>query len=351
MSAQTAGAFTVEEQMDRLLNLDLAGRGVDHLYQAARERAGKALVLAAAERLAQVPRRSVVIITTGSASRAWVSPAIAENDGPAGAAVVARALALAFEVIPVCLIEHRLIQPVGEIFKAAGLNVVTLEEARRAAMPGGTTPVVVMRDYPEDDVEGKRLASVVLDELQPSLVFSTERAGRNVQGIYHNARGVDYGMGRARVDYLFDEALRRGISSVAVGDGGNEIGMGLISDVVSRYVSFGDRCACGCGAGIGAATSTDVLVTAACSNWGCYGIVACLAGLLANTDLLHTPDQEELLLRRGVDVGLINATNGRIEPNPDGIPMSSHKAIVELLREMAVRRIRLTDLKSKGVNQ
>jgi hypothetical protein len=79
--------------------------------------------------------------------------------------------------------------------------------------------------------------------------------------------------------------------------------------------------------------------------------VACLAGLLANTDLLHTPDQEELLLRRGVDVGLINATNGRIEPNPDGIPMSSHKAIVELLREMAVRRIRLTDLKSKGVNQ
>jgi D-glutamate cyclase len=342
MTTQTAGAYTIEDQMDRLLNLDLGARGVEHLYHAARERIGKALVLAAAERLSRVPRRSVVIITTGSASRAWVSPAIAENDGPAGAAVVARALSLAFDAIPVCLVEQRLIEPIGEIFKAAGLNVVSFDEARRTSMPGGTTPVVVFRGYPEDDIEGRRQAAVVLDELKPSLVFSTERAGRNVHGIYHNARGVDYGMSRARVDYVFDEALRRGISSVAVGDGGNEIGMGLISDAVSRHVSFGDRCNCGCGAGIGAVTSTDVLVTAACSNWGSYGIVACLAGLLENVDLVHTPDQEERLLRRGVDVGLINATNGRVEPNPDGIPMSSHQSIVELLREMAVRRIRLS---------
>jgi hypothetical protein len=343
VTAQPAGAFTIENQMDRLVNLDLAARGVDHLYFAARERAGKPLVLAAAERLSKAPPGSVVIITTGSASRAWVTPAIAENDGPAGAAVVARALSLAFNVIPVCLVEQRLVAALGEIFKAAGLNVVTLEEARRTSLPGGLTPVVVLRDYPEDDLEGKRQASVVLDELQPSLVFSTERAGRNVRGIYHNARGVDYGMGRARIDYLFDEALRRGISSVAVGDGGNEIGMGLISDAVTRHISFGDRCNCGCGAGIGAVTSTDILVTAACSNWGCYGIVACLAGLLGSIELAHTPDQEELLLRRGVDVGLINAVNGRIEPNPDGIPMSSHKSVVELLREVAVRRLRLPD--------
>jgi D-glutamate cyclase len=341
MTTQSSGAYTIEDQIDRLLNLDLGARGVHHLYDAARERIGKPLVLAAAERLSQVPRRSIVIVTTGSASRAWVSPAIAENDGPAGAAVVARALALAFEVKPICLVERRFIEPIGEIFKAAGLNIVSLGEAHRTSMPGGTTPVVVFRDYPEDDVEGERQAAVVLDELKPSLVFSTERAGRNVRGIYHNARGVDYGTSRARVDYVFDEALRRGISSVAVGDGGNEIGMGLISDAVSGHVAFGDRCDCGCGAGIGAVTSTDVLVTAACSNWGCYGIVACLAGLMENAELLHTADQEEHLLRRGVDVGLINATNGRVEPHPDGIPMSSHQSIVELLREMAVRRIRL----------
>jgi D-glutamate cyclase len=171
MTTQTPGTHTIEDQMDRLLNLDLGARGVEHLYRAARERIGKALVLAAAERLSQVPRRSVVIITTGSASRAWVSPAIAENDGPAGAAVVARALSLAFDAIPVCLLEHRLIEPIGEIFRAAGLNIVSLDEARRTSMPGGSTPVVVFRAYPEDDIEGVRQAAVVLDELKPSLVF------------------------------------------------------------------------------------------------------------------------------------------------------------------------------------
>ena len=336
--------------MDRLVNIDFGDRGVNYLYQAAREKVGKPLVLAAAERMLQIPRRSVVIMTTGSASRAWITPDIAENDGPAGAAVVALALSLAFDAIPVFLIERRLIGPIGGILRAAGLNTVSLEEARRAAMPGGTTPVVVLREYPEDDLEGHRQAVVFLDDLEPSLVFSTERAGRNARAIYHNARGVDYGMGRARVDYLFDEALRRGISSVAVGDGGNEIGMGLVAEAVSRHVPFGDQCNCGCGAGIGAVTSADVLVTAACSNWGCYAIVACLAGLLRNVELVHTPEQEEVLLRRGVDVGLINATNGRIEPNPDGIPLSCHKSVVELLREMAVRRTRRPVSNSHGVN-
>jgi hypothetical protein len=334
------GALSVEDQMDLLVNIDLGGRGVGYLYEAARERAGKALVLAAAESLSRIPRRSVVIMTTGSASRAWISPAIAENDGPAGAAVVALALSLAFDAIPVFLVERRLVNQIGEILMAVGMNIVSLEEARRAAMPGGPTPVVVLRDYPEDDVEGRRQAAVVLDELEPSLVFSTERAGRNVRSVYHNARGVDYGMGRARVDYLFDEAIGRGIPTVAVGDGGNEIGMGLIAEAVSRHVAFGERCSCGCGGGIGAVTSADVLVTAACSNWGCYGIVACLGGLLRKIELVHTPEQEEVLLRRGVDVGLINATSGRIDPNPDGIPLSCHKSVVELLRELAARRIR-----------
>jgi hypothetical protein len=49
-------------------------------------------------------------------------------------------------------------------------------------------------------------------------------------------------------------------------------------------------------------------------------------------------------------VGLINATNGRVEPNPDGIPLSCHKSIVELLREMAARRIRRPASNPQGVN-
>lgn len=328
----------MEERMDRLVNLDFGSRGIDGLYEAAREKIGKPLVLAAAEKLAAVPPGSTVLMTTGSVSRAWISAAICENDGPAGAAVVARALSQGLDVIPVVYAEEALLPGIAAIFRLAGMSIVTLEEARRTAMPGGKLSVAVLRPYPLDDEAGQAQAGPVLDEIQPALVFSTERVGRSKSGIYHNARGVDFGMGRARIDYVFDEALRRGIPSVAVGDGGNEIGMGLIPEAVAKYVPFGDRCNCGCGAGLGALTSTDVLLTAACSNWGCYAITASLCTLLGRLDLLHTQELEERMLWRGVEVGLINSTQGRTDPNADGIPVASHKAVVELLGELARRK-------------
>jgi hypothetical protein len=328
----------VEEQIDRLVNLDVGGRGVEGLYAAARARIGKPLSMAAAETLARVPRGSAVLITTGSVSRAWISPAIGENDGPPGAAVVARALALAFDVTPVVVAEHSLLAAIASIFRASGMSTVSLDEASRSRQPGGKLMVSVMRSYPVDDATGGEAAGPLLDEIQPALVFSTERVGRNARGIYHNMRGVDFGYGRARVDFVFEEAIARGIPTVAVGDGGNEIGMGLIAEAVRRFVRFGDQCACGCGGGLGAVTPADVLMTAACSNWGCYAIVACLASLLGRPDLLHTPELEDSLLRRSVDAGLINSVDGTVDPNVDGIPLASHKAVVELLAELSRRR-------------
>lgn len=280
-----------------------------------------------------------MLVTTGQASRAWISTDVAENDGPAGTAVLARALVLGLDVIPVLLAEEVLLPAVGGIFRSAGMALVTLDQARRTAMPGGRLSVCVPRAYPTDDEAGRVQAAPLLDELQAALLFSAERSGRNDRGIYHNARGVDYGAGKARIDFVFEEAIRRGIPTVAVGDGGNEIGMGAVAGAAREHVRYGDRCACGCGGGIGAATGYDVLVTAACSNWGCYAIVACLAVLLRNRELLHTPELEEALLRRGVDLGLINSPQGRVNPNVDAIPLSTHKAVVELLREIASRAI------------
>ncbi|MGH2509867.1 MAG: glutamate cyclase domain-containing protein, partial [Ktedonobacteraceae bacterium] len=314
----------MEDSIDRLVNIDLAQRGIAYLYAAARAKIGIPLALAAAKKLADIRPNSVVLFTTGSASRAWISPTIAENDGPAGAAVVARVLSLAFNAIPVVLCEQALHAPIGAIFQAAGMSVLTLEEARRTYLPGGRLSVAVLQDYPIEDEAAQARASVLLDELQPTLLFATERPGMNELGIYHNARGVDYGQGKARIDYVFREASRRNIPSIGVGDGGNEIGMGLIADAVKQYVPWGEQCNCGCGAGIGAATATDVLMTATVSNWGCYAIVACLAILLKQPELLHTPEQEELLLRRGVELGLINSPQGRVDPHVDAIPLSTH---------------------------
>ncbi len=319
----------MHERIDRLVNLDFSGRGTEQLYEAARAEIGGPLSLAAAQRLASVPEGGTVLITTGFASRAWISPSIAENDGPSGAAVVARVLTMCRDVIPVLLAEEGLLGPLSGIFQAAGMSVVTLEQARRTSLPGGRMSVVVPRAYPQTDDEGRSAAGPLLDELQPSLLFSTERVGRSVDGRYYGARGADLGNVPSRIDYVFDEARRRGIPTVGVGDGGNEIGMGLIAQAVRQHVRLGDQ--------IGATTSVDALMTACVSNWGCYAIVASLAILLRNPDLLHTPELEELLLRRGAELGLINSPLGKVDPGVDGIPVSTHTAIVEVLRELAMR--------------
>lgn len=326
------------DQIDRVMTIDVAGRGIAELHAAAVAAAGGPLAWTAARRLAAIARGSVVLVTTGMATRPHVSPRVIENDGPAGAAVLSRVLSEGLEAIPVLVAEETMLEPLAEIFQAAGMVRVSLEEARRSAGPGGRLSVVVTSPYPAAD-PSPQTATRLLDALQPAAAISVERVGRNDRGVYHGARGVDYGAGLAHLDLVFEECGRRGVPTVCVGDGGNEIGMGLIAETVREGVRFGRECACGCGGGIAAVTACDSLVAATVSNWGCAAVADCLAVSLRRPDLLHTAAEEERLLRRGVELGLINSPAGRVDPDVDSIPLASHLAVVELLRELALRAL------------
>lgn len=323
----------IDERLDRLVNLDIGNRGVEHLYTAARELQAVPLTGAAAEALLAVPEGGTVIVTTGSVSRAWISPEIGENDGPSGAAAIARSLALSRNATIILLAEETLLDPIAAVMRAAGLSTVSLEAARIASADKSLA-TVVMRAYPTEDATGAEQAPRILDELKPDLLFSTERVGRNENGFYYSMRGIDYGQGRARIDQVFDEALRRGLPVVAVGDGGNEIGMAKVADAVRAHIPFGATGNCPCGGGIGAVTGADILVTAACSNWGCTAIAAAMAARTGDARLLHTPDAEARLLEVMVQSGLINSTHGIVDPNVDGIAKDSHVAIAELCRSI-----------------
>ncbi|PKW14573.1 glutamate cyclase domain-containing protein [Saccharopolyspora spinosa] len=312
----------IDERLDRLVTLDLGGRGVEHLYDAARRRQGGPLVGAAADLLAAVPDGATVLMTTGSVSRAWISPTVGENDGPAGAAAVARALALGSHALPVLVGEETLAEGLAAMLTSAGLSVLPYEQARIAAHDGSLAVATVLR-FPTTDEEAEPAAQRLLDDLSPAAAFSTERVGRAADGIYYSMRAVDYGMGRARIDRLWDSARERGIPTLAVGDGGNEIGMGVIGEAVRAHVRHGET--------IGAISETDVLVTAACSNWGCYGIAAALAARAKDPRLVHTAQREAALLRRGTDLGLINSVAGVIDSDVDGIPETTHVALAEMV--------------------
>jgi hypothetical protein len=69
----------------------------------------------------------------------------------------------------------------------------------------------------------------------------------------------------------------------------------IIAGSLEMHVPYGDVCQCGCGGGIGAVTGCDVLVTAACSNWGCTAIVAAMAARAGKAALMHTPEREAQL--------------------------------------------------------
>ncbi|MCT4554314.1 MAG: DUF4392 domain-containing protein [Pelagimonas sp.] len=328
----------LDNRLDQLVNIDMGERGVEHLYDAARSLQGGSLVGAAADALMAVPEGGTVILTTGSVSRAWITPELGENDGPSGAAAIARALVLERNATCIMLCEETLLKAIRNTCQAAGLFPVTLEQAM-IARADKSLATIVMLPYATEDEAGKAQAQSMLDELKPDLLFSTERVGRNEYGVYHSMRGIDYGMGRARVDYLFDEALNRGIPVVAVGDGGNEIGMGKVADHVKAHVPYGDKCQCGCGGGIGAVTGCDVLVTAACSNWGCTAICAAMAARAGNLRLLHTPEREALLLDAMVANGLINSTHGIVDDSVDGFPRASHISIADLCRTIVSRAL------------
>jgi hypothetical protein len=54
------------------------------------------------------------------------------------------------------------------------------------------------------------------------------------------------------------------ISTTSIGDGGNELGMGKVKEMVEKYVAHGEQIAC--------AVPSDYLVAAGVSNWGGYAI-------------------------------------------------------------------------------
>lgn len=174
MSQMTA----FDNRLDQLISLDLGGRGVEQLFASAREQIGQPLVGAAADALLALKPGDNVIVTTGSVSRARLSPTIGENDGPAGLAAIVRALVLARNVTCTVLIEETLRGPMEAILTEVGLTVLPYWQAVQATKDKSLATVCV-ESFPVTDEEAPKAARELLNARQPALLFSTERVGRN----------------------------------------------------------------------------------------------------------------------------------------------------------------------------
>ena len=119
--------------------------------------------------------------------------------------------------------------------------------------------------------------------------------GAGANGIVHSATALPLTGPDAKFQGCIDigevvtEANKRGIFSVGIGDHGNELGFGTIYDTVVKTMPKGDQMA--------TVVKTDVVVPAMMSNWGCYGIEACLAYLLKKPQLIHSPEMEKRIVQ------------------------------------------------------
>ncbi|MFZ5967778.1 MAG: DUF4392 domain-containing protein [Bacillota bacterium] len=171
----------------------------------------------------------------------------------------------------------------------------------------------------------KEFSNHMLLKYRPSHVVAVERPGRAADGKCYSMRGEDLSDLVPNTDILFEESKKRQITSIAVGDGGNEIGMGRVRDHVVASVHRGrEICAVLC---------TDYLVVAGVSNWGGHALAAALS-LLTKKMLLHNAGEEIKLLKGMVAAGAVDGCTKKREMTVDGLCLEENLNILQLLRNV-----------------
>lgn len=168
-----------------------------------------------------------------------------------------------------------------------------------------------------DLVSATAEAEAMLAALQPAAVISIERPGLAEDGRYYNMRGEDI---TARCSF-FDPYVRLAqCPTIAIGDGGNEIGMGKIRPAIASLNIRASVTAC------------DELLVADVSNWGAYGLIALLAKW-SGRDLLARISPLEILDYLSAR-GSVDGVTRKNTLTEDGLDAAEGIALLQELRSL-----------------
>jgi hypothetical protein len=282
-----------------------------------------------------VTPKSTIVITTGVYIPQYVPKG--ETDGPPGAASLARALDIAFNARSIILCEEQVVEAMRATCTGIGLPSNRIEQVKRQPHS------VLVKGFPVDEHRAEHEAEKIFAEANPTAIISVENLGKNAKGEYHSVTGVNVTPYAAKVDILFERANSENVFTLGIGDGGNEIGFGTIYEAARQIVPNGVVCKCPCQGGIVTTTATTALVAASTSNWGAYGVAACLSALFENPEILHDRASEMRMLQLCAQAGAIDGVTSLQTPSVDGVSGVGSAHIVELL-EMLVQ-IGLTEIK------
>jgi hypothetical protein len=283
--------------IEALLHEDV-GRNISAL--AAATRGG---LLAAAQSLAGSTAPRVGVITGFYVPKG--TPPAAETDGPVGAALLLRGLT------------------------DAGIQGRLATDALCAPACGAALLAAGLGDMPID--QGPVAASIAAWQVSGiTHALAIERCGPGADGIVRNLRGENVSDVTAPLDQLY---LAGSWTRLAIGDGGNEIGMGsLPAALIAGAVKNGARIAC--------RTPADHLIVAGVSNWGAWGLLAALALLRADwrAAMLGALDPvlDAAVLRATVANGpAVDGVTRLAGLTVDGMEASVHRAKLIAIRAIA----------------
>lgn len=234
-------------------------------------------------------KSSRIIIVTGFYIR---SAGACETDGPPGAVILGRAL------------------------ERVGKHVILLTDQRnyeclKACSRSVGGPVAACVDDP-----GKI-------PLQTDLLVFIERPGHASDGRYYNMKGVDISDVVAPLDDAAEAAMRQGLPVLAIGDGGNEAGMGLLYDGLAELMPHYASCLSG--------IPSHVCLPVDISNWGGYALAAVLSSFYRRWVGLDE-NEEVTMLKALLDAGAVDGVTGSADMSVDGVASAELETVALAIR-------------------
>ncbi len=263
-----------------------------------------------------IQQGDTVIVTTGFPIPPTMQP---ETDGPPGTIALANLLITAYDATVILTTESTATEVCRVGAESYGLDPSSLDSAPESSL--------IITPFPTDPHTAEETAETLAAQ-DPTTIIAIEKAGPNAAGVYHNMRGLDVSEHNAKLQPLLNSLPDTPI--LAIGDGGNELGMRDIALPVKDQIQYGETCQCPCTEGIICAIPATHAVTAAVSNWGAYGIIAMIS-TLHETNYLHEPADEESILQAMSDAGAVDGINGGTTAWCDALPPTIHANIIELL--------------------
>ncbi len=328
MTKEELMIYHMGENLDTLMNLDPRGYGVCRiLYAGSRAYTGEPLTMHCAKKMVEnIKNGDFVFILTGFILLPHRAP---EMDGIVSSMLLARALVQAFDAKPVIICPEDNFEAVKECARVVGLHCY--EDLDKVA----TLPISMgVINFTKDSSKAEEQAEQIISAILPKAVIAIEAPGANECGEYHNSIGINITELEAKTDVLFQKLKDRGVLNFAIGDLGNEIGMGTIAEHIKKYIPYTSKnqCKCDCHGGILSKTSADNIITATVSDWGCYGLMAAIAFLKKDLDIFHKGEMEMEVMRVATRNGVIDMT-GSLIPGIDGFNTKMNVNIVELMRQ------------------